>query len=65
MKTRKIYRSKYKFPTRQIRGSRPGEGSLVLGEKTARQDIERKEGKLPETAKKCHNRFQWCWRVPA
>lgn len=64
MKTRKFRRSKRQFPTHIVKGTRKGEGHLVIGEKSARQDIERKEGISLEDAKKCHTKSEWVWRYP-
>ncbi len=40
MKRKKFYRSKYQFPTRIVRASQSS-GTLVLGHKKAREDVER------------------------
>ena len=63
MKTKKYRRSKYQFPTRVVKSGT--KGTLVVGSKTAQNDIEKQlKRKLLPTAKLCHTKYEWCWREP-
>ena len=60
----KIRRSKWKFPTKIIKGSTGHKGQLVIGEKLALTDIERQIGGKLNFAKTMHTPTQWVFCIP-
>jgi len=60
----KITRSKNKFPTHQVRGSRPGEGYIKPGHVSAKQNIEQQLGISISHLKTSHTKYLWRWCVP-
>ena len=63
-KYKKHYRSKYEFATRVVRTGGT-KGTLVVGSRPAKSDIERKLGRpLHKDTVERHTRFQWCFCEP-